>query len=317
MDQMVDEPSLRASATRAAICLRIEPKALAGAWRGQCLQNLADANNRAGGSGIGGVRGGSPSWSQQQRWSRRSPAQGGPRWGTLLLMSDLSATPRVSGNPLLDLYERSAGSAHARAEAVRRFAFAVPDEAALATIARWAPNGVIELGAGTGYWAGQLDQRGVDVVAYDTEPAPSTANSWFAGTSPWFPVRPGDQRMVNLHADRCMLLVWPTKNETWAAEAVEQFHHAGGETVVFVGEGPGGRTGDDRFHLLIGELDRCYRCAYGLLDGACVCGTSKLFTAAERVSIPTWAGFDDSLVVVRRTVAALPRRRRFPGRKHR
>ena len=201
-----------------------------------------------------------------------------------------------------------------RAEAVRRFAFAIPDEAALAAIARWAPNGVVELGAGTGYWAGQLDQRGIDVIAYDTEPAPSGANRWFAGAEPWFPVRLGDQRIVEVHPDRCLLLVWPTKDETWAADAIERYHHAGGDTVVFVGEGPGGRTGDDRFHVLIGELDRCYRCAYGLLDVACVCGTSPLFTPAERIPIPTWAGFEDSLIVLRRAVASPPPRRRF--RRH-
>lgn len=232
-------------------------------------------------------------------------------------MSDEPATPVVDGNPLFQLYEHAGGSSHGRAEAIRRFAFAVPDDAALAAIERWAPNGVVEIGAGTGYWAGQLDQRGVDVVAYDTEPAPSAANSWFAGTRPWFPVRTGDQETVELHTDRCLLLVWPTKNETWAAEAIERFHRAGGETVVFVGEGPGGRTGDDRFHVLIGELDRCYGCAYGLLDVACVCGTSALFAAVERVSLPTWTGFDDSLVVLRRIVAGSRRRRRFPGRRRR
>lgn len=225
-------------------------------------------------------------------------------------MSNLPSTSAVDGNPLLDLYERTGGSPDGRVKALRRFAFAVPDESALTAIARWAPNGVVELGAGSGYWAGQLHQRSVDVIAYDAEPAPSAQNSWFAGVVPWFPVRSGDERMLDAHADRCLLIVWPTRNETWASEAVERFHRAGGETVVFVGEGPGGRTGDDRFQVLIGELDRCHQCDYGLLDMACVCGTSALFRAVERVSIPVWAGFDDALLVLRRIVADPPRRRR-------
>ena len=227
-------------------------------------------------------------------------------------MSDRRVEPAVDGESLLELYERTGGSPRGRAAAVRRFAFAIPDNAALAAIERCAPNGVVEIGAGTGYWAAQLNRRGVDVVAYDPAPAPSDASRWFAGTPPWFAVRAGDHRMVEVHADRCLLLVWPSRNETWAAEAIERYHEAGGDTVVFVGEGPGGRTGDDRFQVLIGELDRCYQCTFGLLDVACVCGTSPLFTAAEHVRIPTWQGFDDSLLVLRRIDATPPQRRLSP-----
>jgi len=54
-----------------------------------------------------------------------------------------------------------------------------------------------------------------------------------------------------------------------------------------VGERPGGHTGDDLLHRLIGELDHCYRCTYGLLDQACVCGATTLFEAVGYVVIPT------------------------------
>jgi hypothetical protein len=36
---------------------------------------------------------------------------------------------------------------------------------ALAAIARYAP--IVEMGAGTGYWARCLRERGIDAVAYD------------------------------------------------------------------------------------------------------------------------------------------------------
>src|SRR3979411_2575044 len=52
-------------------------------------------------------------------------------------------------------------SAHdRRVWCVRRYAFAVPTDAALATLGRYAP--IVELGAGTGYWAFLLRGRGVD-----------------------------------------------------------------------------------------------------------------------------------------------------------
>lgn len=221
------------------------------------------------------------------------------------------------GNPLLELHRCSGGASTYRDAAVHRFGFAVPTGEALAAIERAAPSGVVELGAGTGYWAQQLADRGVDVVAYDLAPAPSSANKWFAGSQPWFPVQVGDEEILDHFADRCLLLVWPTRNESWAAAAVRRFHEADGRTVVYVGERPGGRTGDDVFHALIGELDICYRCAYGVVDLACVCDVPALFRAVERVVIPTWEGFDDHLLVLRGTERAAGcsgRRRRVLGR---
>lgn len=48
------------------------------------------------------------------------------------------------------------------------YAFGVPTDAALDAIAARGP--VVELGAGTGYWAALLRQAGCDVVAYDITP---------------------------------------------------------------------------------------------------------------------------------------------------
>ena len=55
--------------------------------------------------------------------------------------------------------------------------FAIPNEAALATIAENAP--LIECGAGTGYWSALLQQRGVDVLAFDSHPPTTHFNNAF------------------------------------------------------------------------------------------------------------------------------------------
>ena len=52
-----------------------------------------------------------------------------------------------------------------RAALIREYAFAVPGEEALTCIARHAP--IVEIGAGSGYWARCLRERGVDVVVAD------------------------------------------------------------------------------------------------------------------------------------------------------
>ena len=74
-----------------------------------------------------------------------------------------------------------------------------------------APGGIVEIGAGLGYWAHQLSSRGVDVVAYDIAPK---KNHWCDG-EPWFPVRVGSPEDAALHRD----LKLPTAigRESWAA----------------------------------------------------------------------------------------------------
>ena len=52
----------------------------------------------------------------------------------------------------------------------RMYSWGVPTEEALKAIIDVSPAGVVEVGAGTGYWAMLLHTRGVDIVAYDRTP---------------------------------------------------------------------------------------------------------------------------------------------------
>jgi hypothetical protein len=165
---------------------------------------------------------------------------------------------------------------------------------------------VVEVGAGTGYWARLLHDRGVLVTAYDRHPPPSQENQWFARRRPWFPVHRGDETAVTEHPERTLLIVWPTRDQCWAADAVELFHHVGGQCLVCVGEGPGGRAGDDRFHALLGTLGLCVACAYGVADAACVCGVPRLWRRITSIGLPNWEGYDDRLEIY---VADVARRR--------
>lgn len=200
-------------------------------------------------------------------------------------------------NPLLDLHRHRGGRASDRDEAIARYGFAVPTDESVAAIADCSPAGVIEIGAGTGYWAELLRDHGVDVIAYDIDPPPSPTNKWFAGTAPWHPVAVGAEDVVSQFPERTLLLVWPTRNETWPADAIELFHQAGGTRLVYIGEGPGGRSGDDRFHALLGTIDHCYACRYNLSDAICTCDTPTLWVKTKSIEIPQWEAFDDRLHV--------------------
>ena len=203
------------------------------------------------------------------------------------------------GNPYLEAWKRTRGRAQAtdRDVLVRQFGLAVPDERVLRLIERHAPRGVLELGAGTGYWARLLHDRGIDVVAYDIAPPPSAENRWFAGQPTWHPVRSGDEHVVADHPERTLLLVWPTRNEDWAATAADMHLRNGGQRLIYVGEPPGGRTGDLRLHAVLGLVGRCLACAYDLDSVPCTCSVSERWRLVAEVELPRWQGHDDQLFV--------------------
>ncbi len=148
------------------------------------------------------------------------------------------------------------------------YAWAVPCEEALAVIERH--GAVVEGGAGSGYWTKLLRERGVDVVAYDVAPY---ENRWVGGR--WADVLVGSAEQMAQHRDRTLLLVWPPLESSMGLDHVVAH---GGQTVVYVGEGRGGCTGDDAFHDYLDEN----------------------FDLIEEVSIPRWGGIHDTMMVFRR-----------------
>ncbi len=203
------------------------------------------------------------------------------------------------GNPLLEAFVRlddaARASARVREELVARYSFAIPTVDVLEHICAASPGGIVEVGAGTGYWAWLLDQRGTRVRAYDIAPPPSHDNQWFASSTPWHDVRPGTEEVVDDAPPASLLLVWPTRNETWATAAAQRHHAAGGASLVYVGEGPGGRSGDDTFHAVLGETTQCLHCSYGVETVPCICSIRPLWHRVAEHQIPTWPGYHDTV----------------------
>jgi len=159
-----------------------------------------------------------------------------------------------------------------RMKLVARYSWAIPDSRALRTIARYGP--VVEIGAGTGYWAALLRARGVDVAAYDSCPLPGP-NPWHReGAFPWSLVEYGDASSAALHRDRTLFLCWPPYTDSMALDALRQH---GGERVIYVGEF-GGCTATDEFHNTL----------------------EREFEVIEQVPIHQWPGIHDALFFFRR-----------------
>jgi hypothetical protein len=88
------------------------------------------------------------------------------------------------------------------------YSYVYPSSIALRMLSALGP--LVEVAAGTGYWAEKLRQLGVDIVAYDQAPPDGeTFNRYHARRATWMPVLEGDQTMLLKHPDRTLFVCWP------------------------------------------------------------------------------------------------------------
>jgi hypothetical protein len=199
-----------------------------------------------------------------------------------------------------------------RKELAAVFAWAIPDDPALAMVARYSP--LLECGAGTGYWAALLAGFGADVLASDVSPPgravprgrPSLssigalgdgANPFHRMRRPWAEVEPlGAVSAVRAHPGRVLFLCWPPFDDDSASYAPLRAYR--GDVLLYAGDVPGpdgmrGATGTTRFQR---EL-------------------ALNWAPAEQAALPNWPGLGDRLVVYRRNAVrrSLAQRDRCPG----
>lgn len=121
-------------------------------------------------------------------------------------------------------------------ELAQRFSYVVPDDRALSVLADLGP--LVEIGAGTGYWAYRLRALGVDVVAFDLAPPDGQRPNRYHPISPtWTKVIAGDHTVLADYPDRALLLCWPPLFSSLG----ESLAYYAGNTVALIGDG-GHRT---------------------------------------------------------------------------
>ncbi|MGH3276278.1 MAG: hypothetical protein ACRDNZ_18370 [Streptosporangiaceae bacterium] len=113
----------------------------------------------------------------------------------------------------------------------QRYAYVFPDDRALALLARLGP--LVEIGAGTGYWAHRLRLVGADIVAFDQAPVDGErVNRYHPPARPWTEVEPGDQAILPGYPDRCLFLCWPPLYSS-LGDCLTYYH---GDTVAYIGD---------------------------------------------------------------------------------
>ncbi|MBS2547201.1 hypothetical protein KGQ19_09980 [Catenulispora sp. NL8] len=124
----------------------------------------------------------------------------------------------------------------------RRYSWSIPSPGDIAWIAATAgERGVVEIGAGGGYWAWLMRAAGIDTLAYD--PFAASELNGYAKRA-YTAVEPGDDSVAALHGDRALFLCWPNNDDAWAARALTAYR---GDLLIYAGQEAGGCTADDRF----------------------------------------------------------------------
>jgi hypothetical protein len=142
----------------------------------------------------------------------------------------------------------------ARDKFIQRYGFAVLWSEAIEAMRPHAP--LLEIGAGSGYWTYELQRHGIDCIATDTMEG---EYGFFTREGEDLSLRRWKKQYVEIeklnsveavrkYPNRNLLSVWPDYNKSWAADALDIFT---GQVVIYMGEGYGNATADDRFHELL------------------------------------------------------------------
>lgn len=231
----------------------------------------------------------------------------------------------ASGNPYLLIWKRwverdliEIGAGLVREHAVKVFSWAIPNEECLAFMVKTSKH-IVEIGAGNGYWARMLSDRGANIVAVDS------SNDKDIGS--WFPVlhNTGSQYMIDNAGcpDKALFLCWP-HFLSGPRQADNMMKSLLRQTID--GRGNGGNEGDDEEHEEdekddIGEtIDRFageWIFYVGEESGGCtydierrlgfssdeiqfVESKSKTWERVHSIQIPTWPMIHDQFTAYRR-----------------
>jgi hypothetical protein len=173
-------------------------------------------------------------------------------------------------NPMLaevrDLLERFSGGGMEKARTflsferkslVSQYAFSIPTADVLTDVVRYSP--LVEIGAGSGYWAMCLTACGADIFAYELIPPVEGPPTSISGTNwqfrkSWHTLIKGDESRAAEHPDRTLFLCWPPPESHMAASALDHYMKAGGATVILLGEMKPLSMGDTALYEMMKSL---------------------------------------------------------------
>lgn len=139
---------------------------------------------------------------------------------------------------------------------ITTFGWTVPNDLAIDTCVAYNP--LVEIGAGLGYWAKLIRNKGGIIYTYDSNKS--------------LPVKEGFPPDILLHPEANLFICYPPFGGDMASDCVRIFE---GKYIIYVGEGPKGLSGSHQFPTKL----------------------STEFDEIKRVAIPNWLGLSDDLTV--------------------
>lgn len=138
-----------------------------------------------------------------------------------------------------------------RNDFVTEYSFTIPYYEILNKIAAYSP--IVEIGAGSGYWARCITELGGDVIAYDSAPPGEHApwewykgNSWFDDS--WYNIIQGDESVISAHHDRTLFMAWPMPMSSMAYNTLVNYKNGGGKKIIYIGNPHPASSGDEYFY---------------------------------------------------------------------
>jgi hypothetical protein len=176
----------------------------------------------------------------------------------------------------------------------QQYAFAIPTRRALSAIAEHGP--LLEVGAGTGYWASLLAEMGVDIIAYNSSTwTPrfnwdKTAKEAIMSDSQYLQMKVAGPEAALSAKGRALVLMWPDWGGAgiFALEALEMFD---GKTLICVGEWEGHTLGT--FHPALKPTGQSFSAEFQKQ-------VQKEFDLLEKIYLPSWPLNGDVVQIFRR-----------------
>jgi hypothetical protein len=139
-----------------------------------------------------------------------------------------------------------------RSKLVEIYSWAVTDQKAIEQIVKTTKDmGIIEIGAGRGYWASILADCGINIAAYDIG---KNENAYFYYPvnliGNYYPIDNAERKIASLHQDKALFLCWPPYDTPMAYNCVSEYS---GNTLIYIGEDKYGCTADDKFFDFISD----------------------------------------------------------------
>ena len=115
---------------------------------------------------------------------------------------------------------------------VKRFSWAIPSWEAIKAIRSFGKDGILEVGAGNGYWSYLINMNQHICTPCDKIPSKK-----------WSVVKTTSSFMLKNNINKSLMLCWPCYAEEWSSNVLKSYLEKGGKKLIFIGEGRGGCTG--------------------------------------------------------------------------